>query len=31
LHDEDFEEYNEFLENEEASDADLLDFLSQNN
>ena len=31
LHDEDFEEYSEFLDNEEASDADLLDFLAQEN
>lgn len=29
LRDEDFEEYSEFLDNEEASDADLLEFLSQ--
>lgn len=31
LHDEDFEDYNEFLENEEASDADLLEFLAKEN
>ena len=31
LHDEDFEEYSEFLDNEEASDADLLDFLAREN
>ena len=31
LHDDDFEEYSEFLENEEASDADLLAFLAQEN
>ena len=31
LHDSDFEEYNEFLENEEASDADLLEFLAKEN
>ena len=30
LQDKDFEDYNEFLDNEEASDADLLNFLSQN-
>lgn len=30
LHDEDFEDYSEFLDNEEASDADLLRFLSEN-
>jgi hypothetical protein len=29
LHDEDFEEYSEFLDNEEASDADLLNFLAE--
>ena len=29
LKDEDFEEYSEFLDNEEATDADLLDFLSK--
>lgn len=29
LHDEDFEEYSDFLDNEEASDADLLEFLAQ--
>ena len=29
LRDEDFEEYSEFLDNEEASDADLLEFLSK--
>jgi hypothetical protein len=28
LQDKDFEDYNDFLDNEEASDADLLDFLS---
>ena len=31
LRDEDFEDYAEFLDNEEASDADLLDFLAQEN
>jgi len=31
LHDEDYEEYNQFLENEEATDADLLDFLAKEN
>ena len=31
LHDEDFEEYSEFLDNEEASDADLLAFLAEEN
>ena len=31
LHDEDFEEYSEFLDNEEASDADLLAFLAKEN
>lgn len=31
LHDQDFEDYNEFLENEEASDADLLEFLAREN
>jgi hypothetical protein len=31
LHDEDFEDYSEFLDNEEASDADLLEFLSKEN
>lgn len=31
LHDDDFEEYSEFLDNEEASDADLLEFLSKEN
>ena len=31
LHDSDFEEYSEFLDNEEASDADLLKFLSEEN
>lgn len=30
LRDEDFQEYSEFLDNQEASDADLLDFLSKN-
>jgi hypothetical protein len=30
LRDEDFEDYNEFLENEEASDLDLLNFLNEN-
>lgn len=30
LRDEDFEEYSEFLDNEEASDADLLNFLTEN-
>lgn len=30
LQDKDFEEYSEFLDNEEASDADLLNFLSEN-
>lgn len=30
LRDEDFEEYSEFLDNQEASDADLLEFLSKN-
>ena len=30
LRDQDFEDYSEFLENEEASDADLLDFLNKN-
>ena len=30
LRDEDFEEYSEFLDNEEASDADLLKFLTEN-
>ena len=30
LRDEDFEDYNEFLENEEASDIDLLNFLNEN-
>ena len=29
LKDDDFEEYSEFLDNEEASDADLLEFLSK--
>ena len=31
LDDDDFEEYSEFLDNEEASDADLLEFLSKEN
>lgn len=31
LHDEDFEEYSEFLDNQEASDADLLQFLAREN
>ena len=31
LHDEDFEDYSEFLDNEEASDADLLAFLASEN
>ena len=31
LHDSDFEEYSEFLDNEEASDADLLKFLAEEN
>ena len=31
LHDQDFEDYNEFLEDEEASDADLLEFLTREN
>lgn len=31
LHDQDFEDYNEFLEDEEASDADLLEFLAREN
>ena len=31
LHDQDFEDYSEFLDNEEASDADLLDFLAKEN
>lgn len=31
LHDQDFEDYNDFLENEEASDADLLEFLAREN
>lgn len=31
LHDSDFEEYSEFLDNEEASDADLLAFLAHEN
>lgn len=31
LHDEDFEEYSEFLDSQEASDADLLQFLAQEN
>ena len=31
LHDDDFEEYSEFLDNEEASDADLLNFLTREN
>lgn len=31
LQDKDFEDYNDFLDNEEASDADLLDFLSSQN
>ena len=31
LRDEDFEAYSEFLDNEEASDADLLDFLAKEN
>ena len=31
LHDQDFEDYNEFLEDEEASDADLLEFLVREN
>ena len=31
LHDEDFEDYSEFLDNEEASDADLLAFLAEEN
>ena len=30
LQDKDFEDYSEFLDNEEASDADLINFLSQN-
>jgi hypothetical protein len=30
LRDEDFEEYSEFLDNEEANDADLLNFLTEN-
>ena len=31
LHDEDFQEYSEFIDNEEANDADLLNFLAQEN
>ena len=31
LHDQDFEDYSEFLENEEADDADLLEFLAKEN